>query len=163
MYFNTNYPHNDEEIQHYEDADFRQYTGRLGGAEAHIPELQLRPGAYLLTVGILPNQPTHHEFYELHYLQYPITVTGQDIPAVFFARVTVTHSPLQGDAALANSQAAPAATSDSGLVTETITPMMLQTGIAALQKYAPSLSTTAQAIVTEIYLAMRRCGDSNGR
>jgi hypothetical protein len=162
MYFNTNYPHSDEEIQHYDDVEFRQYIGRLGSAEAYIPQLQLRPGTYLLTVGILPNRPTHHEFYELHYLRYPITVRGQDIPAIFWPQVTFTHRPLESNAALTNSEVAHVPISHSRFTTEIITPVMLQTGIAALRKYVSSLSSEPQEVVTEIYLAMRRCADSNG-
>jgi len=162
MYFNTNYPHSDEEIRHYYDMQFRQYTGRLGSAEAHFSQLQLRPGTYLLTVGILPNQPTHHEFYELHYLQYPVIVSGQDIPAVFLPRVTFTHSILEDDSALAATEVAHAPISHSKSTAEVITPPMLQTGITVLRKYVSSLSSEPQEVVTEIYLAMRRCADANG-
>jgi hypothetical protein len=159
MYFNTNYPHSDEEIQHYDEVEFRQYLGRLGRVEAHIPQLQVRPGAYLLTVGILPNQATHHEFYEFHYLKYLITVKGPDIPAVFLPRVSFTHSSLEGDPAPTNSEDAH---SHSGVTTKIITPVMLQTGIAALRKYLPSLSDAPQEVVAEIYLAMRRAAGANG-
>jgi hypothetical protein len=162
MYFNTNYPHSDEEIQHYDDVEFRQYIGRRGSAEAYIPRIQLRPGTYLLTVGILPNQPTHHEFYELHYLQYPITVKGQDIPAIFLPQVTFTHSPSEGDTALTNTEVAHTPISHSRFTTEIITPLMLQTGITALRKYVSSLSSEPREVVTEIYLAMRRSAGANG-
>ena len=159
MYFNTNYPHTDEEIQHYDEIEFRQYIGRLGRVEAHIPRLQVKTGAYLLTVGILPNQATHHEFYELHYLQYPITVTGEDIPAVFSPQVTFTHSPLETDRALSNSGDVHPR---SGSAPEIITPVMLETGVAALRKYVSSLSGEPQEVVAEIYRAMRRCADASG-
>jgi len=138
MYFNTNYPHSDEEIQHYDEVEFRQYIGRLGRVEAHIPRLQVKTGAYLLTVGILPNQATYHEFYELHYLQYPVMVNGGDIPAVFSPQVTFTHSPLETDRALSNSGDVHPR---SGSAAEIITP---------------------QEVVAEIYRAMRRCADASG-
>jgi len=95
MYFNTNYPHSDEEMQSYYKQGFRQYIGRRGTAEAYIPSLQLKPVEYLLTVGILPNRPTHHEFYELHYLKYPIEVLSnvQDIPAAFYPNVKFRYEP----------------------------------------------------------------------
>ena len=85
MYFNTNYPHSDEEIKRYDEAEFRKYRGRKGVIEGHIRSLQVKPADYLLTVGLLPNLPTHPEFYELHYLQYPITVHSKvDFPAMFY-------------------------------------------------------------------------------
>jgi hypothetical protein len=40
--------------------------------------------------------------------------------------------------------------------------MLLQTGIAALRKYVPSLSGEPQEVVAEIYLAMRRAAGANG-
>lgn len=97
MYFNTNYPHSDAEIAAYEEADFRQFKGRYGVVEGEIAELQVAPGDYLLTVGILPNTPTHHEFYELHYLQYPITVLpgAHEVPGAFWPKVSVTHEPVE--------------------------------------------------------------------
>jgi hypothetical protein len=162
MYFNTNYPHSDEEIQHYDEVEFRRYMGRFGRVEARIPQLQVRPGAYLLTVGILPNQATHHEFYELHYLHYPITVNGQDIPAIFSPQVNFTHSTLEDDTAQTNPDVGHAPISHPKFATEIITPLMLQTGITALRKYVSSLSSEPREVVTEIYLAMRRSAGVNG-
>lgn len=111
-YFNTNYPHSDDELRDYYQQEFRRYVGRRGTVEAYMPKLQLKPDEYLLTVGILPNRPTPHEFYELHYLQYPITVlsNGRDIPAAFYPNVTFTYGPIEsGDEAGdgANRQAPP--------------------------------------------------------
>jgi hypothetical protein len=96
MYFNTNYPHSDEEMQYYCKQEFRQYIGRRGTVEAYIHRLQLKPDQYLLTVGILPNRPTPHEFYELHYLEYRIAVLsdGPDIPAAFYPNVKFRYEPL---------------------------------------------------------------------
>jgi hypothetical protein len=93
MYLNTNYPHSDAEILTYEEADFRQFKGRYGLVEGEIAELQLAPGDYFLTVAILPNTPTHHDFYELHYLQYPITVLpgAHEVRGAFWPKVSVTH------------------------------------------------------------------------
>jgi len=91
-YFNTNYPHSDEELQHYDQAEFRKYRGRSGVVEGTIQNLQMRPGDYLLTVGILPNAPSPHEFYELHYLQYRLSVSGVDFPGAFYGNVKFEHT-----------------------------------------------------------------------
>lgn len=95
MYFNTNYPHTDEEMKRYDEAEFRKYRGRKGVIEGHIHRLQVKPADYLLTVGLLPNSPTHHEFYELHYIQYPTTVHSKvDFPAMFYPSVAFTNAAL---------------------------------------------------------------------
>ena len=54
MYLNTNYPHSDEEMKRYDEAEFRKYRGRKGVIEEHIHRLQVKPADYLLTVGLLP-------------------------------------------------------------------------------------------------------------
>jgi hypothetical protein len=96
MYFNTSKPHSDEELQHYFDADFRKYRGRHGVVEASIAKLQAKPSNYLLTVAIIENHPSEHVIYEIHYLQYPITVLsdGPDIPAAFYPNVKFRYEPL---------------------------------------------------------------------
>lgn len=93
MYFNTNYPHSDEEIAHYHEAPFRRHRGRAGVIEAHIPFVQLKPGDYIVSLGILPNKPESHEFYEYHHLAYRFAVTsnGYSEPSVFYAMVDWTH------------------------------------------------------------------------
>lgn len=93
MYLNTNYPHSDEEIAAYFEAPFRRYKGRRGVIEARIPYMQLRPGEYLVSLGILPNSPEIHQFYEYRHLAYQIAVSrnGHPEPAVFYAMVEWTH------------------------------------------------------------------------
>lgn len=87
MYLNTNYPHSDEEAERYFEAPFRQFKGRSGVVEARIPYMQLKPAAYLVSLGILPNSPDIHQFYEYHHLAYPISVVrnGHPEPSVFYA------------------------------------------------------------------------------
>jgi hypothetical protein len=89
MYFNTNYPHSDEEIRSYFDAPYRQTRARRGTIEAILNPLQLKAGQYYVSLGILPNQPGPHEFYEYRHCHYVITVlpNGFDEPAVFYPMV----------------------------------------------------------------------------
>jgi hypothetical protein len=96
MYFNTNYPHSDEEMRTYYDYEFRKHIGRCGTVEAYFPKLQVQPGDYLLTVAILPNRPSLHEFYELHYLRYGLVVVwdGPKVPAAFHANVSFSYRPV---------------------------------------------------------------------
>jgi len=95
MYFNTNYPHSDEEMLRYDDAEHRKYKGRRGVIEASIPYLQVKPGNYLVSLGILPNQPGIHEFYEYHHLAFTISVlpNGFPEPSIFYALVEWRNDP----------------------------------------------------------------------
>jgi hypothetical protein len=95
MYFNTNYPHSDDEIARYDSLPFRQYRGRRGVIEAHIPALQLKAGEYLVSLGILPNQQEFHQFYEYRHLAYRVAVlpNGYPEPSVFYANVAWSHGP----------------------------------------------------------------------
>jgi ABC-type polysaccharide/polyol phosphate transport system ATPase subunit len=97
MYFNTNYPHSDQEMQEYFDMPFRKYRGRIGQIEAVIDPLQLRAGEYYVSLGILPNQPGPHEFYEYAHCQIRITVlaNGFDEPSVFYPNVQWTNRPVE--------------------------------------------------------------------
>jgi hypothetical protein len=93
MYFNTCYPHSDEEMAAYNEQEFRKYKGRIGVIEARIPFLQLKPGEYLVSLGILPNRQDLHEFYEYRHLAYRIAVlpNGFPEPSVFYAQVDWVH------------------------------------------------------------------------
>lgn len=137
MYFNTNYPHSDEELINYENAEFRQPILRHGVIEGLIPHLQVRPDTYLLTVGILPNAPTHHEFYELHYLDYPIIVEGdrERLLGAFRPVVTFLHQVPE--------------TADD------LPPHALRAGVAAIAKRLPGATTKeAEEVVRNVYLAV---------
>jgi hypothetical protein len=93
MYFNTNYPHSDEEMSSYERCPFRQYKGRSGVIQARIPFLQLKPGEYLVSLGILPNRQDLHEFYEYRHMAYKLVVlpNGFPEPSIFYANVEWQH------------------------------------------------------------------------
>jgi hypothetical protein len=62
--------------------------------EATIPFLQVKAGDYIVSVGILPNSPDFHQFYEFHYLSYRIRVhaNGFTEPSVFYPLVEWTNS-----------------------------------------------------------------------
>jgi ABC-type polysaccharide/polyol phosphate transport system ATPase subunit len=96
MYFNTNYPHSDDELRSYPDASFRKYIGRRGLIEAVIDPLQLRAGEYYVSIGLLPNQPGAHEFHEYRHchLVVKVVANGFDEPSVFYPMVTWTNGPL---------------------------------------------------------------------
>jgi hypothetical protein len=93
MYFNTNYPHSDEEIARYDATPFRRYRGRRGVIEARIPAVQLKAGEYLVSLGILPNLQDFHQFYEYRHLAYRVAVlaNGYPEPSVFYAHVEWSH------------------------------------------------------------------------
>jgi ABC-type polysaccharide/polyol phosphate transport system ATPase subunit len=96
MYFNTNYPHSDAEMLRYGELPFRQYRGRTGVIEAKLPCVQLRPGEYRVSLGILPNRQDLHEFYEYRHMAYRIVVlpNGFPEPSVFYALVEWEHGPV---------------------------------------------------------------------
>lgn len=95
MYFNTSYPHSDREMLEYEQQPFRQYIGKTGVIEARIDYLQLKPGDYLVSLGLLPNTKNVHQFYEYRHLMYRIAVlsNGYPEPSVFYPQVAWTHGP----------------------------------------------------------------------
>ena len=96
MYFNTNYPHTDQEMHEYDRQLFRQYIGRAGVIEARIPFLQLKAGEYLVSLGLLPNSKVVHEFYEYRHMAYLITVlpNGYPEPSIFYPQVEWTNRPI---------------------------------------------------------------------
>ena len=95
MYFNTNYAHSDAEVAGYFDKPFRKFIGRQGVIEATIDPIQLRAGEYYVSLGILPNQPGMHEFYEYIHCRYRVQIlaNGFDEPSVFYPMVAWTNGP----------------------------------------------------------------------
>jgi hypothetical protein len=144
MYFNTNHPHSDEELRHYYDADFRKVRGRTGVVEGLIHKLQVRPSNYLLTVGILPNQTGSHEFYELHYLRYAITVQSNapEFPALFYPNVRFTHDTLDH------------------FVTP-VTSEMIRAGKEAIAGRLPPGIVLDEQLLSDVYAAMCRARPSS--
>ena len=90
MSFNTCYPHSDEELSNYFEMPFRQFRGRRGIIEAVVDPIQLRAGEYFVSLGILPNQPGMHEFYEYLHCHFRVTIlpNGFDEPSVFYPMVS---------------------------------------------------------------------------
>jgi len=98
MYCNTCYPHSDEELNSYFSKPFRQYRGRRGMVEAIVDPIQLRAGEYFVSLGILPNQPGMHEFYEYLHCQFRVMIlpNGFDEPSVFYPIVAWRNEALDG-------------------------------------------------------------------
>jgi hypothetical protein len=139
MYFNTNYPHSDKEMLRYQEAEFRKPILREGVIEGFIPTLQVRPDEYLLTVGILPNTQSHHEFYELHYVDYLIIVEGErDVRGAFEPTVKVTHE----------------------IINDEIDPALVSAGAAVLRGKVIS-TVDPEVLAREVYRAMSRSRTSD--
>jgi hypothetical protein len=95
MYFNTVYPHSDDELRGYFDAPFRRYVGRRGVIEAAVDPIQLKAGEYYVSYGILPNRPEAFEFYDYAHCESRVTIlpNGFDEPSVFYPIVTWRNGP----------------------------------------------------------------------
>ena len=101
--FNTNQPHSDEEVQIYQEVSHRQHSFSEGVIEGRIEPLQLCPGTYYLSFGILPNRPAEPEFYEYRHLAIKFVVerSGFAEQSVFYPMVEWRHMSapaLSGDA-----------------------------------------------------------------
>jgi SAM-dependent methyltransferase len=64
-----------EDSAAYQHAPFRLRPGRAGWVQGRIKPLQLAPGEYILSVGLLPNIANSWEFYEYHHFSYTFVVT----------------------------------------------------------------------------------------
>jgi ABC-type polysaccharide/polyol phosphate transport system ATPase subunit len=93
MYFNSNYPHSDDEARAYFEVAHRKYVGRRGTIEAAINPLQLKAGEYYVSLGILPNRPDAHEFYAYLHCHFRVHIlpNGFDEPSVFYPMVSWTN------------------------------------------------------------------------
>lgn len=76
----------DEELRSYEAAPFRTPAFSAGFIEAELNPLQLLEGQYLVSLGLLPNQPLETDFYEYHHRMYRLVVRRSGFPsgAVFY-------------------------------------------------------------------------------
>ena len=107
--------------------------------EGHIRRLQVKPGDYLLIVGLLPNSPTHHRFYELHYIQYPITVVSKvDFPAMFYPDVAFTNAAL-GPPSMSSA--------------------MVRAGQDVIARHVPPRVKLDERALKEVYFAMKQASD----
>ena len=91
--FNTNQPHSDVELEHYQKVPYRQISHRNGIIEARIEPLQLCPGSYFLSVGLLPNRPGENQFYEYRHLAIKFVVQRSGFPeaSIFYPLVQWKH------------------------------------------------------------------------
>ncbi len=97
MYFNTVYPHSDDELVEYDSMPYRQFKGRQGVIEARIKPLQLTAGEYYVSLGILPNTAASFEFYEYMHCHFRVTVlsNGFNEPSVFYPIVSWSNGPVE--------------------------------------------------------------------
>ena len=74
---------------------FRVRAGRHGYIEARIEPLQLNLGTYVISVGLLANQPYNVNFYELHQYVYKFGVArdGHPFNSLFYPQVHFEHRP----------------------------------------------------------------------
>ncbi len=93
--FNTNNPHSDEEMVNYKDADYRQVKYEKGVIEARMSPLQICPGTYYLSLGLLANRPGEGDFYEYIHLGFKFVVerSGYAEASTFYPQVTWRHIP----------------------------------------------------------------------
>jgi hypothetical protein len=95
MFFNSVYPHSDDETRSYFDVPHRKYIGRKGTIEATIDPLQLKAGEYYVSLGIMPNRPDAREFYAYHHCHFRVNIlpSGFDEPSVFYPMVSWANIP----------------------------------------------------------------------
>jgi ABC-type polysaccharide/polyol phosphate transport system ATPase subunit len=95
LHCNTTNVRRDEEFADYRRAPFRSRAGRHGYLEAVIDPLQLNVGEYILTVGLLANEPCNVDFYELHQYLYRFSVLrgGHPFNSIHYPLVTWEHHP----------------------------------------------------------------------
>jgi lipopolysaccharide transport system ATP-binding protein len=93
--FNTvNYAGN--ETEDYHQASFRKPAGRRGVFRAFLSRLQMMNGEYLLSIGLLPNEPGTSQFFEYRHRTYRFQVTSTGFPsgAAFYPNVQWSHEDL---------------------------------------------------------------------
>ena len=97
MNFNSHLPHSDEEALGAEPQPFRTVALRHGVIEAEVSPLQLTPGHYFLSVGILKNCPSSVDYYEYRHFFYDLVVLRSGYPesSVFYPMVTWTHEAVR--------------------------------------------------------------------
>ena len=84
-----------ETLATYERAPHRVRAGERGTIEATLSPLQLQPGEYLLSIGLMANVPCNWEFYEYHHLGYEIRVASPNdsFGALTYAVAKWRHIP----------------------------------------------------------------------
>lgn len=88
----------DEELISYHDTPFRKAkAARNGYIEAVISPLQLLEGRYLVSLGLIPNNPMEAEFYEYHHRRYRLIISRSGFPsgALFYPMLQWNHEEIQ--------------------------------------------------------------------
>lgn len=83
----------DEDIANYDEAPYRLPPSRRGIIEAIFDPLQLLEGHYVVSIGLIPNQPHAVDFYEYHHRTYRLNIRRNGFPsgAIFYPIVQWTH------------------------------------------------------------------------
>jgi ABC-type polysaccharide/polyol phosphate transport system ATPase subunit/SAM-dependent methyltransferase len=89
----------------YSKAPDRFFAKPKGVLHLKFPNVMFRRGDYLLSIGLLPNEPATWEFYEYRHFYYPFTVddSGMDVGAPILLQARLTHiaAPTENDGVLA--------------------------------------------------------------
>jgi ABC-type polysaccharide/polyol phosphate transport system ATPase subunit len=95
--FNTHCYADDADVLDYDRAPHRTRPGKQGVIEARINQVQLKPGNYYLSVGLLPNLHDSWQFYEYHHLAYRfhVAANGWASGGVFQPDIQWMHHPRQ--------------------------------------------------------------------
>ncbi|MGA9951380.1 MAG: ATP-binding cassette domain-containing protein [Xanthobacteraceae bacterium] len=98
-----------ETRESYDQALDRFPAARRGTITLSFDHVPFRKGDYILSVGLLPNQPATWEFYEYRHFYYAFSVddVGMDIGAPIFLNARLTHRG-RGDRAQEAARAQPA-------------------------------------------------------
>ena len=77
----------------YDQAVDRFFAARRGTLSVSFDYVPFRKGEYVLSIGLLPNEPATWEFYEYRHLYYSFTVddAGMDLGAFFLLNPTLSH------------------------------------------------------------------------
>jgi hypothetical protein len=94
--FSTARATRDSELLVYDEAPFRRRAASHGWIEARMSPIQLVDGAYLVSIGLLPNKPDIVEFYEFRYLFYRLSILRDGFSLAglsFYPMVEWSHRP----------------------------------------------------------------------
>ena len=86
-----------ETRESYDAAPDRRKPARRGTLDLHFDYVPFRKGEYLLSIGLLPNEPATWEFYEYRHFYYPFFVedAGMDLGAPVFLDLSLVHRPME--------------------------------------------------------------------
>ncbi len=94
--FSTCNVRRDAEMKTYDQSPYRLKASTEGYVEAVIDPIQLGVGAYLFSVGLLPNIPGCSDFYEYHHFFYPLSILRDGFPlynTAYYPWVRWHHEP----------------------------------------------------------------------